>query len=171
MKKRSILVNFRFATGTAEYTESRIVSVKFNSNSHPTEQELSVFSCEVVAEWFHLTHPGSRLISVVGYCSLEVDYSDHPAAEVAHSGTSAIVTAKEARSLRMKLPDAYDVHTLNAGQVSQQIEQTAPYTDFLVLKGLMESDLIEALEAKGFYVNTMIDESARRNYTLIRWFE
>lgn len=81
------------------------------------------------------------------------------------------VTAKQARELRMKLPDAYDVHTLNAGQVSQQIEQTAPYTDFLVLKGLMESDLIEALEANGFYVNTMIDESARRNYTIIRWSE
>lgn len=77
--------------------------------------------------------------------------------------------AVQAKGLRMALPDAYDVDELDFDQIVQQIEQTAPYTDFIVFKGLMSSIYIEILESKMFYVNTLEDQTSKQDYTVVSW--
>lgn len=86
------------------------------------------------------------------------------------------ITASQAQGLRMGLPDAYDVDELDFGQIIQQIEQTAPYTDFIVFKGYMDMEFIEKLEARGFYVNNLLntDKEAKEGekvYTLVSWLK
>lgn len=113
-------------------------------------------------------HP-NNISSAVLLISLEVDYSNHPEKTTKKKSVIAI-TAAEARALRRTdLKDMLDVDGLSAGDVTQLIEQSGPFTDSLILKNLAPWDLLKALEKQGFYVNTMIDESAKNNYTVIVW--
>lgn len=85
------------------------------------------------------------------------------------------ITAKEAVAARDNRPDMYDVNVVKEDELSQLIEETAVYTNFLVLKGLPKKyNFISKWERRGFYVNTFQNfdgkpEGVNDWYTLIKW--
>lgn len=79
------------------------------------------------------------------------------------------ITAKAAREMRGSLPDTFDAYTLTWDQIVQLIEQSAPFSDVLILKNLAAYDHLKRLEGVGFYVNTLHDPEADEHYTVIRW--
>lgn len=67
--------------------------------------------------------------------------------------------------------DGFNSNKLSIDQISQLIEQTAPYANFLVLADQMRFAMIKALEKQGHYVNTIQDLHSKEWYTLIKWPE
>lgn len=166
--KKLLLASFYFSTGETEYSAHRLVAIQ--STTQRTDQQDSEEAERVFLKWFPNVYPESKLNHVMVLPAI-TEGSTYPRIEATVSAgmKSKIITADEAKKLRGELPDAYDTDHLSLDQVAQQIEQTAPYTDRLVLKNLISPKFIFRLEADGFYVNTMIDESAREHYTIISW--
>jgi hypothetical protein len=83
--------------------------------------------------------------------------------------TDYLITPKQARESKIPLPDGYDAFKINYGQLCQLIEETGPYTDFLVLKNLLKWSWINKLERKGYYVNFFEELRTKQSFTLISW--
>jgi|SRR6185369_542454 len=163
MKKKMMLVNYEFTTGTERFSHSQIISLRFEGKK--TEEQEKRAAIDALIAWFEKTYPESELQSVAPCPTI---YADMYTANVHPAQVPKFSIAEQARRSRLELPDAYDAGLLNAGQVVQLIEETSPYTDFLVLKNLLPGDIIEVCEAGGCDVIRFIN-GGEMQYTLITW--
>ncbi len=83
--------------------------------------------------------------------------------------TDYLITPEEARKAKINLPDGYDAFTINYGQLCQLIEETAPYTDFLVIKYPIKWKWLKRLKKKGYFVNSMKERITQQEFTFISW--
>lgn len=164
MKKRLFLVNYEFTTGGERYSDYELVTIKFDKLLG--EEEGRKAAEKTAERWFKERGTDAELISVVAKTTRELIY--WPDNKVCASTPKD--DAQVLRDLRNHtLDDCRDAETLPLDRVLQLLAQEADGTDMLVLKNLMPGDIIEELEQRGFYVNTMIDESRQDDYTVIRW--
>jgi len=150
MKKKFMTVDFKFTTGENEYRISRLISIRYDAASNPTEHDFTEASYHVAKGWFSKEFPESECLSIIVDGLIEGNLSE----------------VKVSRELR----DHYDSEALSLSQIEQLIEETKPYTDFVVLKGNVCGDYIEKLEGVyGHYCNTMQDSETKDEYTVIKF--
>jgi len=71
MKKKMMLVNYEFTTGTERFSHSQIVSLRFEGKK--TENEEKLAATEALIAWFKKTYPESELQSVVPWPTIYAD--------------------------------------------------------------------------------------------------
>lgn len=76
------------------------------------------------------------------------------------------ITALQAAELRdQNNYPQFDANSISLDRLNQLIEQEAPYTNFIVLKGRMRADRIELLEMNHYAV----DQPDCMDITVINW--
>ena len=65
--------------------------------------------------------------------------------------------------------DHYDIEGMSIDNILQLVEETKRYTDFVALKGWPDLSLIEDLQKRRLYVNTIQDADTKDNYTVIKF--
>lgn len=147
MKKRLFLVNYGFTLAGHEYSEYKLVSIKYEGVlDEDWGRQLAEAQVSTWFEQFTDCTPTKFIAST----ALEASYPQSKTEELA---------------------DHYDGESLTLNQIIQLIEETKPYTDFIVLKGLVSGDILQALEGPKYklYVNTMQDSVTKNNYTVIKF--
>lgn len=82
-----------------------------------------------------------------------------------------LITATQAAELRDQhnYPSEH-ITALSLGQISQMIEEAAPYTNFIVLDGLLfDGKIAGPLTDVGYYIDTLIAHDSKEVFTLIQW--
>lgn len=122
MKKRLFLVNYGFTIAGHEYSEYKLVSIKYEG---VLDEEWGRQLAEAqVSTWFE-QFTDCTPTKFIASTALEASYPQRKT-EV--------------------LADHYDGEALFLDQILQLIEETKPYTDFVVLKGCVPGRYIQQLE-------------------------
>jgi hypothetical protein len=75
MKKKMMLVNYEFTTGTERFSHSQIVSLRFEGKK--TEEQEKHAAIDALIAWFKKTYPESELQSVVPWPTIYADIPTH----------------------------------------------------------------------------------------------
>jgi len=140
-------VNYGFTLAGHEYSEYKLVSIKYEG---VLDEEWGRNLAEAqVSTWFE-QFTECTPTKFIASAALEASYPQRKT-EV--------------------LADHYDGESLTLDQIVQLIEETKPYTDFVVLRGLVSGDILNILEGPKykFYVNTMQDSVTKDDYTVIKF--
>jgi len=147
-----MLVSYGFKNGEHRYDDMNLVIVQTEHVSDPEEDRKKA---EVILkDWWTRQFNEADLI----YVSAKTTIGGHLKAQLIEQPSTSIA-------------DHYDGESLSLDQIFQLIEETRPYTDFVVLKGLVSGDILQALDGPKykFYVNTMQDPRTLDDYTVIKF--
>lgn len=151
MKKKIILVNYVFTTGSERYEQSVLVSLKYEYEGQYTVEQEENAAIEAVIQWFKTRYPESELLSVV------------PNHTISATMNSIRQTVEN---------DGYSAE-MTIDRIDQLIAEMKPYNDRLVLNGWAPMDTITYFKGRPgrprYYVNTFEDPDSKDKYTVIKW--
>lgn len=150
-------MNYEFTTGDEKFSHSRLMSIKFDPKSKPTEEDFTEFAYHKSKAWFAKRYTESTLTHVI--------------CEPAIEGTLDEVTVTRAAQSD-PLEDGYSAE-MSLDRIDQLIGEMKPYTDRVVLNGWASPDTIRYFAGRPghprYYVNTFEDPDNHDRYTVIKW--